>query len=61
LCFRLCRSSRLTLRKQRRGQCGQQHEDKVRRAAGSMSARALAWDERAHGVAWNLQRPMDLW
>ena len=33
LCFRLCRSSRL--RKQRRGQCGQQHEDKVRRAAGS--------------------------
>ena len=34
-CSRICRSSRLTLRKQRRGQCGQQHEDKVRRAAGS--------------------------
>ncbi len=27
-------------------------------AAGCMSARA--WDERAHGVEWNLQRPMDL-
>jgi hypothetical protein len=35
LCSRICRSSRLTLRKQRRGQCGQQHQDKVRRAAGS--------------------------
>ncbi len=27
-------------------------------AAACMSARA--WDERAHGVAWNLQRQIDL-